>query len=366
MKGGGSLDYSKFYTPHQVANLLVRRINVPQPEKVIDICCGSCNLLHAAKKRWGNAKLIGVDIDSQMSVDVNFMEMDGRQFAIDNAKQYSLVLANPPFDFVGKSREFPLLYQGIFSSYYTNRLENEMLLANLILLKDEGTLVIILPSTFVEADTNAKIRALIGKNYYVREIIKLPEDTFGASKINSYALVIKNSSPSKKTTRAYVVVFEDGKFSFSKKRVVPQKDIRAGRWCEYICSSINADIDIQRGNISSQMFCEKGTAILHTAKKSEQWEPSLRHCAVGDREPIYAEAGDIIVSRIGKAAGQWCVYEGEKVPISDCLYRIKDPTGEILNRIQGHEYDLPPKGVAARYITMNDFKSWFSSLPNNT
>lgn len=338
---------------------------MPQPDTVIDICCGSCNLLRAAKKRWKNAKLLGVDIVPHVSSDVNFTEMDGRQYAIKNAKKYSLVLANPPFDFVKTNKEFPLLYEGVFSSYYTKRLENEMLLANLLLLKENGTLVIILPSTFVEAESNTAIRGLIGKNYYIREIIKLPEDTFGASNINSYALIIKNSFPKKKTTNYSSVVLENGQFSFVNKHTVPQKDIQVGRWCNHIYSIATETFNIRRGNVSSQMFCDKGTAILHTAKKNENWQPSLRYCVVSNENLVYAESGDIIVSRIGKSAGQWCIYLGEKILISDCLYRIKDPTGKILSRLQGHGYNLPQKGVATRYITMNDFKTWYCSLPSD-
>lgn len=355
------MDYSKFYTPPPIASLLVRKVDVPYPDTVIDICCGSCNLLRAAKKRWKNAKLVGVDINMHISSDVNFTQMDGRKFAIENAKQYPLVLANPPFDFMKTSSEFPLLYQGVFSSYHTKRLENEMLLANLLLLQENGTLVIILPSTFVEAESNTTIRSLVGKKYYVREIIKLPEETFGASNINSYALIIKNSSPPKKITKYSSVILENEQFSFMNKHLIPQKDIQAGRWCN-IYSTTNETFDIRRGNVSSQMFCDKGTAILHTAKKSEKWKPSLRYCAVSGENLVYAETGDIIVSRIGKSAGQWCIYRGGKILISDCLYRIKDPTGEIFNRLQGHEYDLPQKGVATRYITINDFKSWYFSL----
>lgn len=50
------------------------------------------------------------------------------------------------------------------------------------------------------------------------------------------------------------------------------------------------------------------------------------------------------------------------MPISDCLYRIKDPGGAIANALAGKEYDLAQKGVAARYITMDDFVSWYSSI----
>lgn len=354
------MDYSKFYTPVPIASLLVKCANVTNPPAIVDICCGSCNLLHAAKQRWTHARLIGVDINPHTFTDVDYIKTDGRRYAIENTEKYLLVLANPPFDFVEKDREFPQLYQGIFSSYRTKRLENEMLLANLLLLQENGTLVIILPSTFVEAEKNKKIRQLIGANYFLQKIIRLPENTFGSANINSYALIIKNCVPSRRTT-CYTVVCEDGKYIFTQKHSVPQRNIRMGEWHNEDISS-NETLEIRRGNVSSQSFCERGIAVLHTARVRKVWTPSLRYCTGSSEKPVYAERGDIIVSRIGKSAGKWCIYQGEKIMISDCLYRIKDPTGEISARIKGHEYSLSQKGVATRYITIADFKKWYSSL----
>jgi len=50
-----------------------------------------------------------------------------------------------------------------------------------------------------------------------------PEDTFGSSNINSYALIIKNSLPKKKTTSYSSVILENEQFSFVNKHTVPQK-----------------------------------------------------------------------------------------------------------------------------------------------
>ena len=359
------MDYSKFYTPPQIATLLVNRISISPPKEVVDICCGSCNLLHAAKKRWNSVELIGVDIDQQHFSDINFKQMDGRKYATENPKKYSLVLANPPFDFVENPREFPLLFQDVFSNYNTKRLENEMLIANLNLLHENGTLVIILPSTFVEATTNTIIRGIVGKNYYVREIIKLPSDTFGSTNINSYALIINNSLPENAPTLYSRLELNGEHFAFVDEYTMPYSDISVGKWCSHIFTDSIDSLDIRRGNISSQTFSDKGIAVLHTAKKSSNWIPSQRYCTVDSKNLVYAERGDILVSRIGKSAGQWCLYQGERIPISDCLFRIKDPSGQIFDKIKGHTYSLPQKGVATRYITVADFKSWYSSLPHS-
>ena len=68
-----------------------------------------------------------------------------------------------------------------------------MLLANLLLLDMGGTLLIIMPSTFINAKSNMKIREHISRAYHVQKIIRLPDEVFGSSKISSCVLIINNS-----------------------------------------------------------------------------------------------------------------------------------------------------------------------------
>lgn len=87
-------------------------------------------------------------------------------------------------------------------------------------------------------------------------------------------------------------------------------------------------------------------------------EASIRYVSEEVETSVFAEKGDILVSRIGKSAGHWCIYDGDKTPISDCLYRIKDPKGTVHEKIKGRKFNFPLKGVATRYITMDDFATW--------
>ena len=187
------MDYSKFYTPPIIATALINELCISEPHKVIDICCGSCNLLLAAKKKWNKVLLYGVDLFQNSSVkNVTFEKNDGRKYAVDHSNEYELVLANPPFDSVNSKRQFPDLFVDEFKNITTSRLEIEMFIANLKLLQTGGVLLIIMPSSFVEAEKFRKIRAIIAEKYYIESIIKLDENTFGSSKINSYALIIHN------------------------------------------------------------------------------------------------------------------------------------------------------------------------------
>lgn len=353
------MDYSKFYTPPNIANSLIKELSIPEPEKIIDICCGSCNLLVAAKKKWTKAKLYGVDVSEHSSVEnVVFEKKDGRQFAVEHPHEFSFVVANPPFDYVKNKKQFPDLFVNEFKEASTSRLEVEMLIANLKLLLPNGVLLIILPSGFVEAEAHKKIRKIIANNYYIKSIIKLDETTFGASRINSYALIIHNESQNDRDAEIGNSI--DDCISYTAH--INSNDLKEGKWTLDSTNENDVLLNIKRGNISSAFFITTGQPILHTAKYRTDWKPSKRYISKKITPIVFAESGDIIVSRIGKSAGQWCVYEGERIAISDCLYRIKDPDFSIINKIKGKCFNRQLKGVATRYITITDFTSWISSL----
>ena len=357
------MDYTKFYTPPEIANVLIRQLNISKPISAIDICCGSFNLLHAAKKRWKDVNLIGVDIVEHFAEDVKCTKKDGREYAIKNKGKYPLVLANPPLVFLKNKKEFPQLYSEIPFKYETSRLEIEMLFANLMLLENNGTLVIILPSTIINSKGNKKIREYLANKYHVQQIIKLPEDTFGTSRISAYVIYIKKECPYKKKTIFSKLHFNGKNYEFLERVFISSSAVKDGIWdLSFPCNNSVREFDFKRGTISSNLFIDSGIPVLHTNRCFENWRPSLRYIENIKGAPIYADNGDIIVSRVGKSAGKWCVHMGERVLISDCLYRIKDPEKEILNKINGNEYNMPLRGVAARYITMQDVYAWYESL----
>ena len=102
-----------YYTPIELAALLLELI--PQKASIssaIDICCGSWNLLAAAKRHYPEVKITGVDIDPAAHAHciegATFVCDDGRSFANrqEKAKQtYDLVLSNPPFGPLSKKKK---------------------------------------------------------------------------------------------------------------------------------------------------------------------------------------------------------------------------------------------------------------------
>ncbi len=357
------MDYTKYYTPNEIASVLINMIALSSPDKVIDICCGSCNLLNAAKTRWSSIRLYGVDITNNSGDDVVFFQEDGRKHSVDSSCKYPLVLANPPFVKMEKKGLYNCLYKHDMKGYVTSRLEIEMLFANLNLLDTNGVLIIIMPNSFVELERYANIRQYLAKNFNIMKIIRLPDDTFGAGEIRSYAIQIKNNYPKKRKSRYYTLKKLHSEIKVAEEESIPQQKMLTGDWIRTATNSAHPfPFIMRRGNISSNSFTQSGNPILHTSRKQHDWKPSIRYFNSKDTNGVLAEKGDIIVSRIGKSAGYWHKYDGENIYISDCLYRIKDPTGEIFKKLYRHTYNKELRGVTTRFITMSDFHNWYLSL----
>ena len=215
----------KFYTPPMLAECLMKLLPKRTYCNIIDICCGSWNLLDAARKQFGPAHYVGVDIDEKAGANcfanANFLCEDGRKFAIKEKKKYDLILSNPPFGYL---KENERLFKGMeienIKGLINKRYENEMMQANLLLADKEGVLLFILPATFFEGESYLTIRSELCKSYTVHSIVKLPIETFGSSKISTYALIMSNSGKQKQRAQLVGVICKDGVWTVDDKKYI--------------------------------------------------------------------------------------------------------------------------------------------------
>ena len=81
----------KFYTPPMLAECLIQLIPQRKYDNIIDICCGSWNLLEAARKQFSVGYYVGVDIDEEAKAhcfkNATFLREDGRTFALQEKKK---------------------------------------------------------------------------------------------------------------------------------------------------------------------------------------------------------------------------------------------------------------------------------------
>jgi type I restriction enzyme M protein len=347
------IDYTKYYTPVALSTELIKLLDLKNNSTIVDICCGTGNLLNAALKKNNSVYCVGVDVN-EVQLDKHIaIHQDGRKYAIEHKGKYDFSIANPPFGKAKTESYSASLYTGIYSGISSGRVEIEMLIANLMVLKDNGTMLIILPSTVVNGHNSINIRKVIARNHTIHVIVDLPKNAFSPERVKCSALIIGKTSNSKKSSTQYYRIEEN--LQMIKKHEISAQSILSGSWMgDYQIH--NSSFTIKQGGISSNYFCSEGEIeLLHTGKKSNAWQPTRKQSKLPDeRSCIKADNGDIIISRIGASAGQKCVYKGDPIYISDCLMIIKAPTAEILERITALDLTLLAKGLSTPYIAAYD------------
>lgn len=361
----------KYYTPIKLAECLMSLVPQKEYKSVIDICCGSWNLLKAAQEVYPDAKYVGIDVDSNSRKhrieNARFYNTDGRKFAISQKNRkhgYDLILSNPPFGYLKDDERTFLNNKEAYIGLKNRRYENEMTQANLMLAHEDSVLMFILPNTFVEGITNIKARQNIGNDYYISAIIQLPDDTFGSSRISTYAIIMIKDSNQCKNTKLYIALYNNS-WCLEYKEEIEYKNVIKGNWIDYKSAS-RFTIPTFRGNISSCNFKKNGVEVLHCSNKvyNGKWSPSVKYCLMQDgRTAKIAQNGDILINRVGKCAGYWTVNDKDNVVISDCIIVISNSNEKIIallrkNSIEGR-INVPIRGVSTKYITAQDLQALF-------
>ncbi len=353
--------YSKYYTPLPVARQLMGLVQFKDHCNVVDICCGSCNLLSAAREQNKKLDYLGVDIDPVETPDFRIIKDDGRVFARKHPKQFDYALANPPFGNSGKDSLAESLFVGDYVGINSSRLEIEMLVANLLLLKKDGVLLIILPSTTVDGTSTINIRRTIAAKHHIHSIINMPLNAFCPHRIKCSAIIIeKRKNNGGVATQTYSM---NSDYLLTKTGAINHKDIAAGNWTKTTAKT-KPPFSIHQGKIPSQMFSETGEEVLHSGKFATNWMPSVRFAQIPEQTTtmIYAEPGDILISRIGASAGQKMLYSGPVKLISDCLLIVKKPTTEEARNILQMDMGKLVKGLSTPHITATNIYEQYCSL----
>lgn len=338
-------------------------------KNVIDICCGSWNLLYAAKEKLNCQYITGVDVDTDVkqykAPNGKVFVGDGREYALKyyGKKKYDLVLSNPPFGLLTDDNRImkEKLINHKYTPILTKRYESEMLVADMLLLKQEGILVAILPQTFIFGISNLNVRKEIAKEFQIDTIIKLPEGTFKKKDIRACVVIMRKTKKRKSTI--YYIASYSNEWKFDHAGIIDNKYIGLGYWENTdIDFTLNSDFMIFRGKICSSQFQEDGQRkVYHCSSLIENgiWQPleKATNEACGDR---VTEIGDILVNRIGKKAGYWCVCNEQGYYVSDCIIVIRNLSLKCIEALEkksdGRRLNVPLRGVSTQYVTENDIR----------
>ena len=350
----------RYYTAPAIAEVLVKCLPQRQPTSLLDLGAGAGSLCVAASSKWQELSLITVDSDKQASLTLSdalkesgfvgshwHVQSDAlttqlpKRIRDELRQQPSIAVCNPPFltpaweihyseilEDVGFSGCIPAIAQTDTAVLF--------LAQNFRILGEGGTVGIIVPDSIVSASRYKRFRQDLLNQYDVQQAIRLPRTSFVGTDAQAHILVISKQRP-----RNEPIILSSLPSAHAKPETLSIDREKAALRLDYAYHTAQdavrkitleaVTLELRRGTFNSAEVRASKDFILHTTDISAdilgQWssfKDLTKHCAFGQHQPVIAEAGDILIARVGRNAASKVIglYRGS-VAISDCLYRLR-------------------------------------------
>ncbi len=379
--------FKQFFTPAKYSQILINELNISSPEKIIDLAIGEGALLIEAKKRWDLSHYYGNDIDlycckkiTTLCPNLHCTNFDVLKYNTINkissiTGKVDLCLGNPPFHKIKKDKDIDrLLAEFDLQKYNKGKYipsEIPFILQNLKILKDNGTLALILPDGFFTNESLAYFRKFLFFNYHIEKIVELPSNIFKNTPAKTHIMILKKSFQNQnyniilsnldgkkiKISTDEAITRSDFSFNYINNQILPKK-----------AKKLKDVAEIFRGKSKYMLNEVPNRHILHTTSlKKDTVSNSLQSSSkLTKYSTKIARAGDIVLARVGTSViGKISIVEkGYFVP-TDCviIIRAKMDFRSIIFRFLSSEEGQKmihacAKGVAAKHITLSDVENF--------
>lgn len=266
-----------FYTPDRIAELIAVIGKSYNPKSVIDICCGTGNILNC----FNDIETVkGIDIFEQtirlaryINPDNDYIAADTLVYDFGNTK-YDLVVGNLPFG----ARTFD-----------KSSLEIELIKKGLTLLNDNGVAIFIVPEGLLANSWSTEFRKELLSNYALDMVISLPNNIFPRMSAKTSVLIIRNG---KKNHDVFLPEFKDnaieivdnfknhkGDFFLPITKIKDRLDRYYYIWLEVIekilkgheLIKLSAESEIIRGiHLDRDAFTKNGTYLVFNKRSDDK------------------------------------------------------------------------------------------------
>ncbi len=173
-------------TPPEVVRFMVSLAEAPRGGRVLEPACANAPFLRAFREVHGSAyRFVGVEIDPKALDTPPWAEGVAEDFLLWEPREaFDLVLGNPPYGIVGEAGKYPIhvlkgvkgLYKKAFSTWRGKyNLYGAFVEKSVRLLKPGGTLVFVVPATWLVLEDFSLLRAFLAREgktevYYLGEV----------------------------------------------------------------------------------------------------------------------------------------------------------------------------------------------------
>lgn len=207
-------EYNQYFTPEVVVEKAFTLIPMTNVSNIIDPAVGDGIFIKVALKKWNNAKLFGIDIDSSVIKNLKSIKIKDSFFFTGNSLLektweksdiqrvvsnggFDLVVGNPPFSSWFKRIKDP----NILANYNLAHRNGELIRSQSIeilflelfirLARNRGYIIIILPDGILSNPQYRYVREFILKETEVKHIISLPRNIFRVTSAKTSILILE-------------------------------------------------------------------------------------------------------------------------------------------------------------------------------
>ncbi|WP_447784047.1 N-6 DNA methylase [Pseudomonas germanica] len=382
----------RYYTAQEVAGLLIQSMSIETPTTVIELGVGDGALIREATLKWVNAKFFTVDIDADseerlpLNISKNLIQHhvgDALDHALDQKIGVGFgtvdsAVCNPPYVRPRWRKHFNEILeeaglQSIVPKFGCVPAEVLFIAQNLRFLKVGGKLGLILPDGVIAGEKFLNLRETLAATHRIERIVELPRRIFRNTDAKAHIMVLsKNLAASEsiqiqrlesngKLSNIIELPSEKASSRLDYSYLVAQKTKITKR--ELTLRDLTKVL--KRGSFSSIERKNSSLTILHTTdftvdRLSVPRKLISKKSLLKDGAFTYAEAGDILVARVGRNLSQkiWRVTTGPVI-ITDCVLLLRvDPIysdrvfGYLVSEAGRKSLTSIAHGVGASFITV--------------
>ncbi|WP_289282844.1 MULTISPECIES: N-6 DNA methylase [unclassified Methylophaga] len=382
------IQLNQYYTDNKYGDFLVGKFSSLSPRLALDLGFGSGSLLNAARRRWSELCLIGVDIDNdnvsraKLNSSIEALNHNGFDPSLpdiikDKYGDIDLLVGNPPYF----SRELDqdakkiLRKVGMLDCLPANAkkvpAELVFIAQNLRLLSKSGELGLIVPAGLISGEKWKPIREFLFTNYNVTNVIQLPTNSFKNTDAQTFILIVKQKLSSEETVSISYINAPQS-MQISTKDASNRADFMYYKSTSVI--SLPSDISendffLFRGNKSKNELSILVDNFIHTTDL-----PAVPSNGFYINTPsIHSnnmQKGDILIARVGRRCLGRTLYVNQgSLPISDCIIGIRPSSLEVAG-ILWEKLSHPrcrnflqevSLGVGAKYITYRTITDYLTT-----
>jgi len=319
-------------------------------DQILDLGSGPGSLSSAAKKRWPNAKITSVDIETKnhrtdlRQITANVFEHNLPEIINLPEGSIDVAVSNPPYIKIKWQESLKSIIEssGLPSSTIPRKAYSAELIfiAQILrMLKPGGEAAVILPDGILTAEKFSEFRKALIENHSVKRVIELPARSFKRTEAKTHIVIFSKAGHQNKSNYIELRTLESNEqisrpihinhahgsqrldYSFYKQK----SDLKAVK----DSITLSSIATVMRGKQSSSDIKRIELSTVHT---TDIFSPTCKLKLKGNDHLIslekqgylIARPGDILLARVGRNLNQKIalVTSGYAI-VSDCLFIIR-------------------------------------------